>query len=416
MTNKIRDLWKMLSRSIYTGERLKENLKALSNVSIVTALLGLVLIFYDILSGQRAMIVPAAATFMGGAGCWFCAAILKHREAAAAIPTVFCAIVFTIYSVYGLGEGTAMLWSILLPIGMSYFVSVRNGILLSVYHSLLYFVLFYTPLRERVAMYYSEAFMARFPLLFASLSIFTAIAMIQYHRVSLVELDYADQLKREVERQTQVANDRADRLEILNREMVQTLAVAIDAKDKYTNGHSFRVSWYAMALARHLGWSEDEVQTLGREGLLHDIGKIGVPDAVLNKPGRLSDGEFNIIQSHTVVGDDILNNSQSLLDAADVARHHHERFDGRGYPDGLSGEAISLHARVVTIADAYDAMRSDRIYRKGLPGDVIRGELLRNRGTQFDPRILDPFLQLMDTDILDEIAGREIFRLNEARA
>ena len=406
--------WEILSRTIYTGKRLKENLRALTYVSIATALLGLVLMVYNAFTGVGIMFIAAAATFLGGAGCGVCAGILKNREAAAAIPTVFCAIVFTIYAVYGLGEGTAMFWSLLMPIGMSYFVSARNGILLSFYYSLLYVVLFYTPLKSRVAAYYSEALMARFPLLFISLSAFTTIAMLQYHRVSLVEIDYADELNREVERQTRLATERADHLEIMSQEMVETLAVTIDAKDKYTNGHSFRVSWYAMALARSLGWSEEEIQELGREALLHDIGKIGVPDAVLNKPGRLTNVEFKIIQSHTLVGDDILSHSGTLLGAAKVARNHHERYDGKGYPDGISGEEIPLHARLVAVADTYDAMRSDRIYRKGLPEEIIREELIRNRGTQFDPEILDVFLRLMDTDILDEIAAREIFQLNEA--
>ena len=167
-----------------------------------------------------------------------------------------------------------------------------------------------------------------------------------------------------------------------------------------------------MALARSLRWSEDEIQVLGVEGLLHDIGKIGVPDLVLNKPGRLTDEEFAVIKSHTTIGDEILNQSGSLQEAAQVARHHHERYDGRGYPDRLKGSEIPLHARTVAIADAYDAMRSDRIYRKGLPPETIRGEMIRGRGTQFDPELLDAFLRLMDTEILNEIAQQDIFKLS----
>lgn len=402
----------MLSQTIYTGERLEANLQALVAVSIVTAALGLILTVYDIMKGEVIMTVAAFSTFLGGLGCGICAGPLKNREAAAVIPTAFCAIVFTIYTFFGLAEGTAMLWSILLPIGMSYFVSVKYGILLSMYYTVLYFVVFFTPLKMRMAMYYSEAFMARFPLLFFALSLFNAIAMNQYHRVSLLELHYQEELSEEVEQQTRMANERADKLQTLSEEIVQTLAVTIDAKDKYTNGHSFRVSRYAMALARSLGWTEEEIQKLGREGLLHDIGKIGVPDVVLNKPGRLTDEEFAIIKSHTTIGDEILNQSGSLLDAAKVARHHHERYDGKGYPDRLQGEEIPLHARTVAIADAYDAMRSDRIYRKGLPKDTIRYEMIRGRGTQFDPELLDAFLQLMDTDILDKIAEQDIFKLH----
>ena len=414
MLKKLKETWAMLNRSIYRGERLEQNLRALTYVSMVTAALGLLLTIANIISGEKIMLLAAINTMLGGLGCWYCAGVLKNREAAAVIPTTFCAIVFTIYTIFGLGQGTAMLWSILMPIGMCYFVSVKYGILLSSYYSLLFLVVFYTPLQARMAQYYSEAFMMRFPLLFLTLTLFTAIAMIQYHRVSLVELDYQDELSREVEEQTRVANERADSLETLSREIVQTLAVTIDAKDRYTNGHSFRVARYSTALARKLGWGEEDIKMLGGEALLHDIGKIGVPDAVLNKPGRLTDEEFTIIKSRTVVGDKILGHSGSLTDAAKVARHHHERFDGRGYPDHLQGKEIPLHARLVAIADAYDAMRSDRIYRKGLAPDVIRGEMIKGRGTQFDPTLLDEFLELMDTtDVLDKIAGSDVFHWTE---
>ena len=410
MFKKLKETWEMLNRSIYRGERLEQNLRALTYVSMTTAALGLLLTVANIISGEKIMLLASVNTMLGGLGCWYCAGVLKNREAAAVIPTTFCAIVFTIYTFFGLGQGTAMLWSILMPIGMCYFVSVKYGILLSSYYSLLFLVVFYTPLQARMAQYYSEAFMMRFPLLFLTLTLFTAIAMIQYHRVSLVELDYQDELSREVEEQTRVANERADSLETLSREIVQTLAVTIDAKDRYTNGHSFRVARYSVALAEKIGWDLSEVRILGTEGLLHDIGKIGIPDAVLNKPGRLTDEEFTIIKSHTVVGDKILGHSGSLTDAAKVARHHHERYDGRGYPDHLRGEEIPLHARLVAIADAYDAMRSDRIYRKGLAPDVIRGEMIKGRGTQFDPTLLDEFLELMDTtDILDKIAESDVF-------
>ena len=410
MFMKLKETWAMLNRSIYRGERLEQNLRALTYVSMVTAALGLLLTVYNLYIGEKIMSLASFNTLLGGLGCWYCAGVLKNREAAAVIPTTFCAIVFTIYTVFGLGHGTAMLWSILMPIGISYFVSVKYGIILSTYYSLLFMVVFYTPLQARMAQYYSEAFMMRFPLLFLTLTLFTAIAMIQYHRVSLLELDYQKELSREVEEQTHVAKERAQRLETLSREIVETLAVTIDAKDRYTNGHSFRVARYSTALAGKLGWGEEDIKMLGGEALLHDIGKIGVPDAVLNKPGRLTDEEFTIIKSHTVVGDKILGHSGSLTDAAKVARHHHERYDGRGYPDHLRGEEIPLHARLVAIADAYDAMRSDRIYRKGLAPDVIRGEMIKGRGTQFDPTLLDEFLELMDTtDILDKIAESDVF-------
>ena len=397
----------MLGRPIYVNDRLTENLKALTAAGVFTAVLGIVLVVVNVSTSRWPMAVSAVLTSVFGAGCAFFAGVKKNRDIAILSPTLFCAIVFVVYAMTGAMDGAAIIWSLLMPIGLCYFVGVRYGIVLSAIYGLFLCLLFYTPLINFVPVAYTPGFVSHFPVIFASMAMLSSIAMIRYHRGILLENEYADMLNAEVEKQTRVARERADRLEELNDEMVSTLAVTIDAKDRYTNGHSFRVSWYAVALARYLGWSEDEVNELEREALLHDIGKIGVPDAVLNKPGRLTDEEFAVIKSHTTTGGSILSRSKDLKQAALVAQYHHERFDGRGYPMGLKGTDIPVHARIVAIADAYDAMRSDRIYRKGLPLDVIRDQLVKGRGTQFDPDFLDGFLVLADGGKLDEIAARE---------
>ena len=199
---------------------------------------------------------------------------------------------------------------------------------------------------------------------------------------------------------TEKANASAEKM-MLSMKMLETLAGTLDAKDKYTNGHSMRVAFYATRLADELGWDKEQVSILRYEALLHDIGKIGVPDAILNKPSRLSEMEFGLIKSHTIVGSDILKNMIAVPGASEVAKYHHERFDGKGYPNGLRGTDIPLNARIVCIADAYDAMSSDRIYRKALSSDAIRNELINGRGTQFDPELLDKFVEMMDADKLN---------------
>ena len=403
MKKYIKEVWNELGQPIFVGERLKHNLKVLTGVSIVTLVLGIVLIILDIITKEWAMLIPAIATFLGGASCAYFAGIRKNRRVAAAIPTIFCIVAFTIYAINGMGNGTAIFWTLLMPIGISYFVGVKNDLILSIYYNILFVVLFYTPIRHHLSDSYSQDFMIRFPLLFLSLTVFTLIAMIQYHRMALRDIAYTERLNEEVRKQTAVANERAEKLELMSEETVKMMAVSIDAKDRYTNGHSFRVAEYSVALAKKLGWSKDEIDALWREALLHDIGKIGVPDAVLNNPGRLTNEEFAVIKSHSAIGGKILNNSTVMTGAADVAHYHHERYDGKGYPDGLSGEKIPSHARIVTIADSYDAMRSDRIYRKGLAPDVIRNELVKNKGSQFDPDYLDAFLVLVDNGELDKI-------------
>lgn len=175
---------------------------------------------------------------------------------------------------------------------------------------------------------------------------------------------------------------------------VTALAFAIDAKDHYTQGHSQAVSRLAARIASQLGLSPTEVEEIRLAGILHDIGKIGVPETVLNKPARLTDEEYNVMKSHAVLGWKILEplKVKAIEHIRRMVRHHHERFDGRGYPDGLSGQVIPLGARILTIADSYDTMVSDRAYKKGRPTAEAVAELERCRGTHFDAVLVDAFL------------------------
>ena len=290
-----------------------------------------------------------------------------------------------------------------MPIGLCYFVGVLVGVGVSFLYAIFYLVMFYSPLNQYIASYYDPVLFVRFPLIFIASAGFAIIAMIQYHRTALVEIEYTKKLSEEVEAQTKVARERAQKLANITEEVVQTLAHVIDAKDKYTNGHSFRVALYSVALAKRLGWKEQEVNELRWEALLHDIGKIGIPDHVLNKPDRLTKEEYDVIRSHTTIGYSILSETTDLKSAAKTARFHHERYDGKGYPDRIKGEEIPLHARVVSIADAYDAMHSDRIYCKGLTRDKIREEFRKGSGTQFDPVLLKSFIDLFEEWELDRV-------------
>ena len=390
-----------MSRSIYVGERLEANMKALSLVSLFSTVLGLVLLVMNLSTSKDVMLIASIVTALAGASCAYCVNVLKKREVAILIPTLFCGVVFTIYVVTGAGDGVAMLWSLLLPIGMCYFVSVKYGILLSAYYSVLYMIVFYSPFKANLAAYYSETFMTRFPLIYLSLSVFTCMAMVQYHKNALLEIDYTKRLNEEVARQTAVAEERSRKIEQMSFQTIQTLANAIDAKDPYTKGHSTRVSQHSVMLAQALGWEKERISELRFAALLHDIGKIGVPDSILNKPTKLTDVEFGIVKSHTTMGGDILHDRIMIGVAEDVARSHHERYDGTGYPRGLQGEAISEEARIVAIADAFDAMNSSRVYRKACDPAHIRRELTEGRGKQFDPRFTDVFIGLWDRGLLD---------------
>ena len=218
---------------------------------------------------------------------------------------------------------------------------------------------------------------------------------------------YREELEAEVEKQTKYAEQRHQKVEQMSVQLVQTLANAIDAKDKYTNGHSSRVAEYSVRLATALGWDKESVDILRYEGLLHDIGKIGISDVILNKASTLSDDEFDILKDHVTIGGDIMHDASTLPGAENVIRYHHERYDGSGYPEGLKCEQIPLDARIVTIVDTYDAMSSNRIYRKALSRTKIREEMLKGRGKQFDPKMLDVFISLFDRGLLDDVAPRD---------
>ncbi len=177
---------------------------------------------------------------------------------------------------------------------------------------------------------------------------------------------------------------------------MNTFISFIDAKDPYTRGHSRRVAMYAAEIAKRMRLAEDEVQNIYYAGLLHDAGKISIPDAVLNKPGKLTEEERKQIQDHTVAGGEMLKQMSSLRGIRETALYHHERYDGKGYPEGLKGDAIPLYARIVGVADSYDAMSSNRVYRRHLSKDEIIEEIQKGSSTQFDPSIVPYMIDMIN--------------------
>ncbi len=210
------------------------------------------------------------------------------------------------------------------------------------------------------------------------------------HTIDLVHLQR--NLSEEVEKKTKEN-------ESLFMHVVSSLASAIDAKDTYTNGHSGRVAAYAREIAKRVGWKGKQLEDIYMMGLLHDVGKIGIPDAVINKPAKLTDEEYEIIKNHPVLGARILGNIKEMPSLTKGARWHHERYDGKGYPDGLSGDDIPEEARIIAVADAYDAMTSHRSYRQPMAQGIVREEIEKGRGTQFDPVFASVMLDMIDEDL-----------------
>ncbi len=198
--------------------------------------------------------------------------------------------------------------------------------------------------------------------------------------------------------QKDIAEKTKDELKDLSVEVMEALAHTIDAKDEYTKGHSIRVANYSRMIAQKMDMPEEDCDNIYYMGLLHDIGKIGVPNEIINKPTRLTDDEYTVIKKHPPLGYDILSEIKSRPDLSIGARWHHERFDGKGYPDRKERDEIPLAARIIAVADCYDAMTSNRSYRQYLPQDVVKAEIEKNSGTQFDPEVAKYMIAIIEGD------------------
>ena len=194
------------------------------------------------------------------------------------------------------------------------------------------------------------------------------------------------------------SKERIEKEKKLSNEIIMVLNTTLNIKDVYTGGHSNRVAKYSKMIAEKMNFKEEEIDLIYKMALLHDIGKIGIYDTILNKDSKLTDDEFMNIKEHPMKGYQILSKIEEIPELKFGARWHHERFDGKGYPDGIKGEDIPLNIRIISVADSYDAMTSNRSYRKYLPQEVVREEIIKNKGTQFDPKVTDIMIEIIDED------------------
>lgn len=217
------------------------------------------------------------------------------------------------------------------------------------------------------------------------------ILLIESGIKSVKQMDEIKQINEKLE-------DSKEQLEQAYLDMVETLRYTVEAKDSYTRGHSDRVSEYSVLIGEKLGLPEDQIKTLRIGGLFHDIGKIGIPDSILLKPAKLTDDEYSQIKNHPSIGAHILGSAVIFKDIIPIVKHHHERYDGNGYPSRLKGEEIPYIARIAAVADTFDAMTSRRSYRGPIDIEHVKEEIKRCEGTQFDPKIAEAFLEILNND------------------
>jgi response regulator RpfG family c-di-GMP phosphodiesterase len=235
---------------------------------------------------------------------------------------------------------------------------------------------------------------------------------LEYHDLRTAKRRYENQLEELVEQRTQELNHALDSLEDAYRSTLKALTAALETRDAETHGHSERVVTFSLRLGRELRLDKEQLRSLEFGSLLHDIGKIGVPDAILRKPAKLTDEEWVKMREHPVHGQAILREIEFLAGAACVVGQHHEKWDGSGYPRGLRGEEIDLNARIFAVADAFDAMISDRVYRAGRSYEEAAEELERFAGRQFDPNVVAAFHRVPRED-WDELRRRSLVRKQE---
>ena len=311
-----------------------------------------------------------------------------YRKIARIFAMLVVASNFTMYAVAGYNNGFSVLWSLVVPYGTMMLLGLLCGSLVSFYLALFYFVLFWTPLHNILGCQYMEEFCRRFPILYFLCFVISFYTNYKLSEVRLYQMEEKERLKKVVVEERQKVGR-------ITMQTIVSISNAVDAKDSYTKMHSERVAQYCKVIAEKLEWSQDEQEDLYNMALLHDIGKIGVPDAILNKEGKLNNEEYPLIQKHPVVGGEILKDLTLIHDVAKGAYYHHERYDGMGYPEGLKGEEIPLEARIIGIADAIDAMNSDRVYRSRRNVEYILQQLEEGKGTQFDPYLDELVIKLI---------------------
>lgn len=379
--------------NIYDGKRQQENMNGIQSALVLLAVFSFVMSLryallreWDMLVSGIVLGVLFLATFFVG-----------RRTGRRAAPLVFCmvgvTVVFTYYLFSGGDDGFSALWIMLAPMSIMATVGIKAGAVVGVYFQLILFIFFWTPLKSTVAMHYSETFLKHFPLLYLC-TLLICFAVMLSHKKQQMALDrYQDDLEKAVKAEHEKVTQ-------ITFQTIATISSIVDAKDTYTDDHSIRVANYACLIAAELGFTPQEITNLYHAALLHDIGKIGIQDSILKKSDRLSANEYEIMKTHTSIGAFILKELTFLDRADEGALYHHERYDGSGYPFGLKGEDIPINARIICVADSFDAMNTNRAYRGRCGENYILDELKSGSGKQFDPLIVDALLRCIEKNVI----------------
>ncbi len=400
--NKVANSSEEYRKLFFTEE--KDMLLFAKVISLTMFLLGTSMIVINSIEGNQAMVLVSCIYGPLFLLSFIITCLTKQYNFFLVLGFTLSFLMEFVYLKTGGQEGFGIFWMCIITFFTFFASKKRLFFLVNSFYILFVVLAFWTPL-FKYCYQYSTTMRIRFPMLYMIEFIFASIIKIRLSKAeknkntlfnNLMELQ--DNLQHQVEERTKELENEKNNSEKLLIEVTQALATTIDAKDKYTSGHSKRVAEYSKKIAILLGKDEKEQQRIYLIALLHDIGKIGVPDWIINKRDNLTREEYQVVKEHPVIGYEILKNITTMPELEVGVRWHHERMDGKGYPDGLSESGIPEFARIISVADAYDAMTSNRSYRKYLPQDIVRDEILKGIGTQFAPDVAEKMIELIDAD------------------
>lgn len=394
---------KLTLKSIFSGEK-DDKIFLAKTMCLTVAFLGLVMAIISLCTHLRTQVYISIAYGSVMFLTFISIIVTKKLNFFYPVCFVFFYGLELLYMITGGANGFGILWITIVPIFSIFMLSSKNALILSSVMVTILAVGFYSPLRNYIYQFPKD-FVIRFPVLFLIENLF---ALFANHRMNSSEKKKAallkeltrlkNNLQEEVMVKTHEIRMEKEKGEKLTVEITLALVSAVDAKDPYTSGHSKRVAEYSLLLGQKMGLEKIDLDNLYLAGLLHDLGKIGIPDQIIKKQGIFTDEELSILKTHPVIGGKILSSINSIPDIAAGVRWHHEHYDGTGYPDQLEGNVIPEFARIIAVADAYDSMTSTRSYRKTLPQQTVRSEILSGKGKQFDPTIADLMIQIIDED------------------
>ena len=372
------------------GSQMEDKQQAMMEMALIVLMFAtMITTIINAMSQDTMMSVGSMGLCLGFGACYFILDKLKKTNAAIAVFSSLIIVVFTCYFVFGANHGYGCLWVLVFPYAAMVIVGFRYGLWAGSYFMCLFIVFCWTPAKVILQYEYDEIFLLHFPVLYC-FAMVTAIWMcmeaqkLGMKRVRTID-DLNEAVREERQRNTEIA-----------MQTIISICHALEARDPYTNEHSLRVATYVKQIVQELGWDEERQHNIYIASLMHDIGKFGVPDEILKKPQYLTEEERVIIMMHPQIGYNIMKDYNAIDNAVEGILYHHERYDGKGYPKQLKGEEIPVYGRIIAVADAFDAMNSNRIYRKAGRKEFIVEQIREGKGTQFDPKYADILLKLIE--------------------